>query len=249
MNPRAVAFDLDGTLAPSKAPLEPFMGPLLIELTEHLPVAVMSGGSFAQFERQFLTGIPESDYKNLYLFPTNATQCLTWEGGAWVHVYDNPFTSDEKEMILNALHEALAETGFDKPPERLWGPQIEDRESQISWSALGQQAPYEFKKVWDPDRKKRTPLAEALMRRLPDLSVRMNASNTIDITKAGMTKAYGVRRWSEILSIPIADMLYIGDALFPGGNDEVVKETGIPTHQVKDPTETADVIRELIHNP
>jgi hypothetical protein len=41
-------------------------------------------------------------------------------------------------------------------------------------------------------------------------------------------------------------MLYIGDALFPGGNDEVVKETGIETRQTSGPEETARIIRELL---
>ena len=61
-----------------------------------------------------------------------------------------------------------------------------------------------------------------------------------------VTKAYGVRMLSKHTGIGIPDMLYVGDALFEGGNDEVVKETGIKTHQVTGPDETAKVIEEIL---
>jgi len=246
---KAIAFDLDGTLTPSKAPLDPRMGIILASLMARMPVAVMSGGSYAQFQKQFLGGMPaDAEYKNLYLFPTSAAQCYTWKDGDWHILYNNPFTPEEKAKILEALAESLHEAGLDKPPPQLWGEQTEDRGSQITWSALGQQAPYEEKNKWDPDRKKRMPVQAELIRRLPGLSIRVNATSSIDITKEGINKAYGVQQFSKILATPIADMLYVGDALFPGGNDEIVKESGIETRQVSGPDETAKVIEEILAN-
>ncbi len=213
----------------------------------HMPVAIMSGGSYAQFQKQLLSGIPaDAPLENLYLFPTSAAQCYTWRDGAWQFLYNNPFTTEEKTLVLQALSEALRETGLDQPPPHLWGEQPEDRGAQITWSALGQQAPIDMKKAWDPDRKKRTLLQTALRMRLPHFSIRVNATNSVDITRQGMTKAYGVRQFSDIIATPISDMLYVGDALFPGGNDEIVKETGIPTHQVSGPAETAEVIENIL---
>jgi phosphomannomutase len=246
MNPRAIIFDLDGTLTESKSALTPQMGAVLARLVAKMPVAVMSGGSYAQFEKQLLGGMPaDADFHNLYLFPTSASQCYTWKDGTWKLLYNNPFTSEEKELIMRVLTEALRETGLDKQPQ-LWGEQIEDRGSQITWSALGQQAPVAEKSAWDPDRKKRAPLQAALIARLPGFSIRVNAHSSVDITREGMTKAYGVQRFSEILSMPVSDMLYIGDALFPGGNDEIVKESGVPTRQISGPAETAAVIEEML---
>lgn len=244
---KVIIFDLDGTLTESKAALTLEMGATLARLLEKMPVAVMSGGSYAQFQKQFLGGMPtDANYKNLYLFPTSAAQCYIWKDGSWQFLYNNPLSLEEKAEILEALAESTRETGFDTPPPQLWGEQIEDRDSQISWSALGQQAPYDIKKAWDPDRKKRAPLQAALLKRLPGFSIRVNATTTIDITGPGITKAYGVRKLSEILALPISDMLYVGDALFPGGNDEIVKETGIPTEQVSGPAETAEVINKIL---
>lgn len=247
MNVRAVIFDLDGTLTESKSFLEPEMGALLARLLLKMPVAIMSGGAYQQFEKQLLAGMPAfANFANLFLFPTSASTCYTWKDNAWQHLYHNPFSEEERTRVLEALNESLKETGLDKPPPQLWGPQVEDRGSQITWSALGQQAPIEMKKIWDPDRAKRKPLQQALIKRLPGFSIRANASNSIDITREGMTKAYGVRRFSEIMNAPIESMLYVGDALFPGGNDEIVKTTPILTQQVFGPKETAKVIEKLI---
>jgi len=245
---KLIIFDLDGTLAESKSPLAPAMGVLLARLLSEMPVAVMSGGSYAQFQKQLLGGMPaDANFANLYLFPTSAAQCYAWRDDDWRLLYDNPFTPEERARVFAALDESLRETGLAEPPARLCGEQIEDRGSQITWSALGQEAPVEAKKIWDPDRAKRAPLQAALLARLPDFSVRVNAGSSIDITRAGMTKAYGVRKLSEMLPLPISDMLYVGDALFPGGNDEIVKETGIETRQVSDPAETAAVIEEILN--
>lgn len=244
---KLIIFDLDGTLTESKAALTSNMGSLLTRLMAKMPVAIMSGGSYAQFEKQLLSSMPkDANFENLYLFPTSAAQCYTWKDGAWRFLYNNPFTPEDKSRISQALLESLRETGLDQPPPQLWGEQTEDRGTQITWSALGQEAPIEMKKSWDPDRKKRLPLQAALLARLPGFSIRINAANSIDITREGMTKAYGIRQLSELTHVPISSMLYVGDALFPGGNDEIVKETGISTEQVDGPAVTARVIERIL---
>jgi HAD superfamily hydrolase (TIGR01484 family) len=242
-----MAFDLDGTLAESKTPMTLEMGALLAQLLNKMPVAVMSGAGFPQFEKQFLVGVPAgAKFENLYLFPTNAGRCYVYKNGAWEFSYDESFTSEERDIIMKALNEALKETGLDKPPPQLWGEQIEDRGAQISWSALGQQAPIEEKKKWDPDRKKRLPLRDAFLKRAPNFSAGINATNTVDITRKGITKAYGVRKLAELTHIPTTDMLYVGDALKEGGNDSVVIETGIKTQEVTGPEETAKIIEAVL---
>ncbi|MDO8548429.1 MAG: HAD-IIB family hydrolase [bacterium] len=249
--PTLVAFDLDGTLAESKQPVTTDLGTLLARLMKKMPVAVMSGAGFRQFESQFLPALPsDANFNNLYLFPANASQCYQNNNqnnkGVWLHVYDETFTQLERERVLHALAEALEETGLAEPPPQLWGDQIEDRGSQISWSALGQQAPVEEKKKWDPDRKKRLPLREAFLKRAPDFSAGINASNTLDITRKGVTKAYGIGKLSELTGISVSEMLYVGDALKEGGNDYVVVQTGIRTQEVSGPIETAKIIGEIL---
>ena len=247
MNPKAVAFDLDGTLAESKSSMTPEMGALLTRLCEKMPVAIMSGAGLSQFQKQLLSGLPaHAPLHHLFLFPTNAAQCYVHEHDEWRAVYNLPFTSEESAKIMAALDGALKATGMDVPPEKCWGERIENRGAQITFSGLGQQAPNEEKKKWDPDRFKRAPVREMLLRELPECSISVAASTSIDITHKGINKAYGVERFSEMTGITIPDMLYIGDSLFPGGNDAIVIPTGIPTQAVTNPEETAGVIEGLL---
>ncbi len=243
---KAIVFDLDGTLTESKQRLETSMGLRIAKLLEQLPVAIFSGAAFHQFEKQVLPFLPETAKKeNLHLFPTSAAQCFSFSDGSWRVRYHNDFTSEEKKLIRRALDEGITTTGVIDASTPRFGERIEDRGSQISFSALGQEAPVALKKVWDPDRTKRQPLWQFLTDALPAFHIALNASNTIDITKKGINKKYGIGRLQELLGLDVADMLYVGDALFPGGNDAMVKETGIPTRAVSDPSETARFIEEL----
>ncbi len=247
--PKLVAFDLDGTLAESKQPLSAEMGELLAELLEKIPVAIMSGASFAQFEAQFLPGVADTArFERLYIFPTNAAECFSYQERAWKAQYDKSFNAFEKRRIMQALKESMEETGFAPEPERpaAWGERIEDRGAEITFSALGQHAPVEEKRAWDPTREKRRPLYEALVKRLPDFSVALNATTSIDITPKGVNKAYGVRRLVEMTGVSVSEMLYVGDALEEGGNDATVIETGVRTHEVFGPDETAALIRDIL---
>ena len=250
-HPKLVVFDLDGTLTESKQPVSTQMGEMVGNLLRVMPVAVMSGAAFHQFDRQFLPALQErARLDRLYLFPTNAAVCYIHKDGKWKTVYDRSLTTIEKSRILQALKEARAETGMDIVHEYnpAYGEQVEDRGAQITFSALGQRAPIAEKKKWDPTKEKRTPLYKALTRRLPDFSIGLNATTSIDITRKGISKAYGVRQLIEMTDISVSEMLYIGDALKEGGNDAVVKETGIRTQEVFGPEETAIIIQDLVNH-
>ncbi|MDE2172915.1 MAG: HAD family hydrolase, partial [Patescibacteria group bacterium] len=127
-----IIFDLDGTLTKSKSPVDPEMAALLVRLLSKKKVAVISGGSYVQFQAQFLASLPGSadHYGNLYLLPTSGTRLYTWKG-SWVEEYAENLTPAERERVMNALNTALAAAGY-KTPEKHWGDIIEDRGSQIT---------------------------------------------------------------------------------------------------------------------
>jgi phosphomannomutase len=248
--PKLMAFDLDGTLAESKQPLSPAMGDLLGDLLAHMPVAVMSGAGFPQFERQFLPPIPDQAHLDrLYIFPNNAARCFIFKNGSWQSEYDHAFTTIEKARIMQALKESLDECGLTEPPAQVWGERIEDRGAQISFSFLGQQAPVAAKQEWyDKRNDERKKLRDSLLKRLNDFSISMGGLTTIDITRKGLTKAYGIHELVKLTDISVSEMLYVGDALEEGGNDAVVLETGVQTEQVFGPDETISLIKEVIRN-
>jgi len=241
---KLVAFDLDGTLAESKAAIDAEMGALVSSLLAVVRVAIISGAGLPQFEAQVLAHLPpQADLRTLSLLPTCGTRFYSYVD-RWEQLYAHDFSAAQKQTVVTELERAVAASGF--AATQTWGDTIEDRGSQITYSALGQQAPLDAKKTWDPNFAKRKAIQAALEPKLPDFSVRLGGATSIDVTLPGIDKAYGIRKLRDILNIPIAEMIYVGDALFPGGNDAPVRETGAVCIQVRDPSETKRVIETAI---
>lgn len=242
-----VAFDLDDTLAESKSPLEPEMADVLADLLQVRPVCIISGGRYEQFASQVLDRLPSrTQLAGLHLMPTCGTRYLRHRNGEWVEVYAHDLSEDEKQRASQALHTAAVELDLWEPDDRVRGARIEDRGSQITFSALGQQARVADKKVWDPDGSKRERLRAAVADLLPDLEVRAGGSTSIDITRQGIDKAYGISALAQQTGIELSDMLFVGDRLMPGGNDYPVLALGVASHAVTGPHDTIDYLRELI---
>ena len=242
---KLIVFDLDGTLAASKAAIDPEMATLFAALLDVVRVAIISGGALPQFKTQVIAHLPAgATLANLSLLPTCGTRFLVYDGGDWKLLYAENFTAEEKKKIIDALNDAVDRSGF--KAEKTWGEAIEDRESQITYSALGQAAPLDAKEKWDPDFSKRKKIKSLLDPMLPDFAVNLGGSTSIDITKPGIDKAYGIRKLRDVLKIEIAEMLYVGDALFPGGNDYPARTTGATCIQVRDPNETKRVIEAIV---
>jgi phosphomannomutase len=241
---KLIVFDLDGTLVKSKSSLDAEMASLLGKLLDMAKVAIISGGDWPQFQKQVLSLLPRDGHlKNLSLLPTCGTKFYTYEGG-WKLLYAEDFSQKEKTHIIGSLKQVISEMDF--TAEKTWGDQIEDRGSQITFSALGQQAPLEEKKKWDPDFDKRKKMKARLDHLLSEFSVQMGGTTSIDITKPGIDKAYGIAKLRDTLGISIDEMIFIGDALFPGGNDYPAKEAGVLSIQVRDPDESKRVIEAIV---
>jgi phosphomannomutase len=241
---KLIVYDLDGTLAESKSPLDAEMAGLLHDLLGIVKVAVISGGAWKQFEEQLLSNLPRDErLANLSLLPTCGTQFFRY-GADWKKVYSEDLAADEKARIESSLEKAVSQAGF--KPQKLWGEQIEDRGSQITFSALGQEASLDEKDRWDPDFAKRKKIKAILDKLLPEFSVRMGGATSIDVTKPGIDKAYGIRKLRDILDLPLKDMIFIGDALFVGGNDYPAEEAGVVSIPVGGPSETKRVTEAII---
>lgn len=249
-----IVFDLDGTLTETKSALKPGMSAALTRLLIEKKVAVIGGGSYKQFRKQFISHLdcPRQLFENLFLFPTTATSFYRYDRG-WKKVYAYSLSLAQKQKIRKAVKEVFNEIGY-VPPRKTYGKTLEDRGSQMSYSFLGQDVVAELgaegirlKKKW---KKGNMPLklkvASMLQRRLPEFEVRAAAFTTIDIVKKGIDKAYGIYQIEKYVHVPVKDMVFIGDALFAGGNDAAVKKTGVQTIPVKGPRETMVVIRKIL---
>lgn len=245
--PRLIAFDLDDTLAPSKSPADPRMVDVFTRLLSRTAVAVISGGNFEQFETQLVSrlgGIDESLLERLHLLPTCGTRYEKRVGGSWQTMYSETLTPDQRDRALTALREEAERLGYWET--ETWGDVLEDRGSQVTFSALGQRAPIDAKQVWDADGAKKGALRAAVAERLPDLEVRSGGSTSVDITRRGIDKAYGMRKLAELTDISLDEMLFVGDRLDADGNDYPVKAIGVTCHEVDGWEDTAEFLEQLL---
>ncbi|KKW19872.1 MAG: HAD family hydrolase [Parcubacteria group bacterium GW2011_GWA2_51_10] len=244
--PRAVIFDLDGTLAfPWESPTSE-VAMRLSTLLATIPVAVMSSASLERVQQSILPVLPkETDLKRFYLLPSAAGACYVQENGVWKCHYNLLFSQAEKEKVLKALQDGIRETRIVEN-EQIYGSQFLDNESQIICALIGLDAPPKKKAEWDPDRKKRQPIKRFLEKRLPQFGIAFGGRASIEITHKGVDKAYGVRWLAEHLKAQPKDLIFVGDAFYPGGNDYSVIKTGVQTIEVSGPHETEKVIDEIL---
>ena len=240
---KLLMFDLDGTLTISKSAIDSEMADLISMLLAVKKVAIISGGGFPQFETQVINKLPVSveNLSNLFLLPTSGTRLYVWKG-SWVERYAENLSILEKHKVMAALKAGLSTGGYSEP-DVTYGDIIEDRGSQITFSALGQKAPAELKYSWDPTRKEREAIAEAIRAKLPDFDVRIGGSTSIDITKRGVNKAYGIRKLEHHLGISPDEIVFVGDTLFYGGNDYPAKATGVDCVPVANHEDTKKLIK------
>lgn len=242
----AFVFDLDGTLAESKSALPVEIADFLCRLLRAgKSVGVISGGWFPQFEKQFLAHIHCTElFSRLYLLPTSGAVMFVLENGVWIKRYAHEIPYADYEKVLSAFDTVFTCTSFERPVAQ-WGSQIEYRETQITFSALGQEAPADAKKEWDKTKEKKLELVRLLTPLLPEgLEARAGGSTSVDITQKGIDKAFGLEQFWKETGHTKDDTLFIGDALYEGGNDYAVVRTNVDTLAVEGPQQLLHMFAE-----
>ena len=257
MMKKLIAFDLDGTLAPSKSHFNERMVNMFDRLLEKYQVCVISGGKYELFQRQFLTQITSEPelLKKLHLMPTSGTRYYSYDVSTetWNLNYAEDFTAEQKQEIITALQESLDESGY--AVAKTYGETIEDRDSQITLSILGQEIVAELgdegvrlKEAWDPDGSKKLRIRDIIAPKIPNFEVRAAGSTSIDVTKPGVDKAYGMKKLMEATGLSKEDILFFGDRIVPGGNDYAVEQMGIDCIAVRSWEDTAYAIEGIVKN-
>lgn len=243
---RIFAYDLDGTLADSKSPIKPEIIGLFSKLIEHnIGIAIISGCKLGQFRTQIidqLSGPEESIADKIHFFPTsgNAWYCYRLHMADWrdhpIKIYENIIPEEDRAEIIYELVAAVAESGYEV--KETYGPTIEDRLTQITYSALGQQAPLELKKTWDPTAEKRRKIKSILEKTITEYDINYGGTTSLDITYKGIDKAYAIDKLIEYKLCRKDELTFFGDALQPGGNDYPARKTGVKCIEVTDPHDT-----------
>jgi len=223
-------FDMDETIAPSRQPILPEMYQLLDSLEQD--IIIVSGQDVEKIAWQ-------SNNLPAIRLGQNGNHGIDLDGSL---LWNVPLEEHQRAEI-NAHIQAVIEV-LDHVPNPDWVP-VEDRGAQITFSPIGNQAPLEVKRAYDPDQQKRF----ALLRQVPfmsdDLVVKIGGSTSFDYIHKDRHKGTNVQRLIDLKGWKNDECLYMGDGLYPGGNDEAVIGV-IETVAVSDHHDTYNKLQALL---
>lgn len=262
---KVLAFDIDQTLNIAKTPITDKTAGILAECLNYFEICPISGQKFDQFLIQIVNRLIEvaevtpAQLMHLHLFVAQGTQYYRYnplannnDGASydeknWEEVYSFPLTKNEVQIISQAIEAAAKELGFWESDKLQAGDQIiENRLSQVTFSALGQKAGTKEKYAWDPDCKKRQKIAKRAKELAPDFTFEIGGTTSINAVKPGMNKAFGMTHMMDELKVSRDKILYFGDMTQPGGNDYPVVEMGIETITVRNHEDTEFALKGIL---
>ena len=249
---KVLAFDVDQTLNIAKTPIPPEIADLLTQCLDHFEICPISGQKFDQFLFQIVdqlkSATPEQ-LAHLHLFVAQGTQYYRYnvDKKDWDQVYSYPLTDEQVAEITEAIETAAKELGYWEEDKLAEGDEIiENRLSQVTFSALGQKAGTEAKYAWDPDCKKREAIVKRAKEIAPAYDFEIGGTTSINAITPGMNKVFGMTHLMEELKVEKSDILYFGDMTQPGGNDYPVVQMGIDTITVRSHEDTAYALRGIL---
>ena len=259
---KVLSFDVDQTLNIAKTPITEEIALLLTQCIRlGFGLAPISGQKFDQFLIQIVnpmlaTGATPDDFTHLHLFVAQGTQYYRYQPTSpdaayseenWQLIYNFPLSDDAVAKISSALETAARELGYWEADALAPGDEIiENRLSQVTFSALGQSASTEAKYAWDPDCKKREQIVARAKELAPDFDYEIGGTTSINAFTPGMNKEFGMTHLFEELGVEKQDVLYFGDMTQPGGNDYPVVAMGVETITVRSHEDTAFALRGIV---
>lgn len=249
---KVLAFDIDQTLNIAKTPIPPEVATVLTKCLDYFEICPISGQKFEQFLIQIVdplkaAGATDAELQHLHLFVAQGTQYYRYQSGEWEQVYNYPLSVEDVVKITTVLEESARELGYWEADQLAAGDEIiENRGSQVTFSALGQAAGTEVKYAWDPDMKKRQAIVEKCREKLPDFLYEIGGTTSINVAAQGMNKEFGMTHLLEELKVEKTEVLYFGDMTQEGGNDYPVVQMGIDTITVRSHEDTLYALRGIL---
>ncbi len=249
---KVLAFDIDQTLNIAKTPITEEIADLLKDCLHHFEICPISGQKFDQFLVQIVNELKDptpEELSHLHLFVAQGTQYYRFniEKNDWELVYNYPLTDEQVAKISETIEKSARELGFWEEDKLQPGDEIiENRLSQVTFSALGQKAGTEEKYAWDPDCKKREQIVKRCKELSPEFDYEIGGTTSINAITPGMNKEFGMTHLLEELNVTKDEILYFGDMTQPGGNDYPVVQMGIDTITVRNHEDTAYALRGIL---
>ncbi|MBT4935410.1 HAD-IIB family hydrolase [Candidatus Woesearchaeota archaeon] len=216
-NKKVIVADVDETICESCQQISVEMAKKINSLIERgYQFAFISGTKFEHLHQMISSKLIEEHH----ILATTGTRYVHISGdGSHTTRYNYSLTEQEKVEINNAFNKLI--THFNITSMTTKEDQLQDRDSQITLSAIGRHAPSELKTKYDPEGNKRKVWIEYLQRYLgkDKYSFKIGGTTSVDITRKGSDKKEGIRKFAEYNKIPLDTILFFGDKIYPGGND------------------------------
>lgn len=249
---KVLSFDVDQTLNVAKTPIPIEIANLLTQCLDKFEVCAISGQKFDQFLIQIVERLVDAtpeQLTHLHLFVAQGTQYYRFDAKKreWEQIYNYPLTQQQVEKITEVIERVAKELGFWEEDKLMPGDEIiENRLSQVTFSALGQKAQTEAKYAWDPTHEKREAIVKCCKEITPEFDFEIGGTTSINAFVPGMNKAFGMKHLLKELNVSKEEVLYFGDMTQPGGNDYPVVQMGIKTITVRDHEDTAFALRGIL---
>lgn len=224
-------FDMDCTLTESRAQIKKQMAEGLQKILDKGgDIVVITGADNPRIKKQ-MKGAP----KGITYLSQNGNCCKYWE---------HKLNQEQKNVILEHIHlikEIYSDLFVDVDHNDL----IQDRGCQITFSLVGHHADPKRKKVFDPDGERRSKIITEHAFVHPELMARLGGTTSIDYTLENGSKGENIRALLKVKDWQAEDCLYMGDAIYPNGNDGTLVGIVPNLINVDGPGETLKIVNKL----
>ena len=218
------------------------------EMANQINIMIKSGYEFA-----FISGTKVTDLQKMlsskikerhHILATTGTNYTYMENNMGSCVYNLKFKDEEKQEIIQALNNTIEH--FNIVSMTTHEDQLQDRDSQITLSAIGRNAPIELKKAYDPDGEIRQTWKKFLKDHLDQTKydIKIGGTTSLDVTKKGLDKEWGIKEFCQNKRLKLNQVLFFGDKIYPGGNDFPATKI-VDCVSVKNPDETLKKLKEI----
>ncbi len=231
---RKYIFDIDGTLTPSRLPMDKGFEKFFTNWISNKNVYLVTGSDKAKTVEQIGTRV-WSNVTKVYQSCGNQV----WKNGKLISENDFSLTKEmENELIIFLKNTTWKEK---------FGNHVEQRVGLVNFSIIGRNCPQNKRTEyynWDNIQKERLNICNRLMQLFPEIEASVGGEISIDIHKRGGNK-------SQILNEIDGEIYFFGDKMEKGGNDYPIAERLIKENRphklfkVKNPHETWERLKKI----
>ena len=225
-------FDIDGTLTPSRLPIDKDFEAYFLEWMEGKNVFFVTGSD----KDKTIEQIGERIWKK-------ATRCYqscgnaVFENGKLISQLNFPMKPELEKLLTTMLEGSIWYGDYDV--------NIETRIGLINFSTIGRECPQHARDEYFEKENEREGFCEAIMTQFPELEASVGGQISIDIYPKGKNKA-------QVLDDIEGDVMFFGDRCEEGGNDYPIvqrlwKENNRKRtiHHVSDWKETFRILKSI----